>query len=123
MLRKTWAGIFTAPAVGKTGSVGKFERAMPTILVFDRPQRMLTQWFSSSLIVMSASGSSFTYSNSFRAGIVHEPSFFTFALHEVRRLRSRSVAVSDSRSPPASNKYLEGMGSGVLGWTTPWVAV
>jgi hypothetical protein len=29
--------------VGKTGSVGKFERAIPTIFGFDRPQRMLIQ--------------------------------------------------------------------------------
>ncbi len=48
------------PVVGNTGRLGKFERAMPTILVFERPLRMLTQWFSSSLIVMSPSGSSFT---------------------------------------------------------------
>ena len=41
--RSTWAGIFTTPIVGNTGSVGKFERAIPTILVFDLPQRMLIQ--------------------------------------------------------------------------------
>ena len=29
---------------------------MPTILVLERPQRMLTQWLSSNLMVISASG-------------------------------------------------------------------
>ena len=33
---------------------------MPTILVLERPQRMLTQWFSSSFMEISPSGSSFT---------------------------------------------------------------
>ena len=33
----------------------------------------------------------------------NQPIFFTLALQEVRRLRSRSVAVSESLSPPASN--------------------
>ena len=58
--RRTAAGILTTPAVGNTGKAGKFERAIPTIFVLDRPQRMLTQWFSNSLMVMSASGRSFT---------------------------------------------------------------
>ena len=57
MARSTCAGIVTTPAVGNAGRLGKLERAMPTILVLERPQRMLTQWFSSSLMVMSASGS------------------------------------------------------------------
>ena len=60
MLRRVCAGIFTLPAAGNTGSPGKLARAMPTILVFERPERMLTQWFSSSLIEMSPSGSSLT---------------------------------------------------------------
>src|ERR1700729_3374555 len=55
--------------------------------------------------------------------MVQEPSFFTLALQEVRRLRSRSVAVSDRRSPAASNKYLERIGIVVLRSTTPCVAV
>jgi len=58
--RSTLQGIFTAPAVGNTGSVGKFARAMPTIFVLERPQRMLIQWFSSSLMEISPSGSNFT---------------------------------------------------------------
>ena len=58
--RNTCAGIFTILAVGNTGRLGKFDRAMPTILVLDRPQRMLTQWLSSNLMVISESGSSFT---------------------------------------------------------------
>src|SRR5882724_6914589 len=55
--------------------------------------------------------------------MVHEPSFFTFAGHDVRRLRSRSVAVIDSLSPAASNRKLERIGMVVLRSTTPWVAV
>ncbi len=41
--RKTCAGIVIAPAVGNAGRLGKFDFAIPTIFVFDRPQRMLTQ--------------------------------------------------------------------------------
>ena len=41
--RKTCAGIFTTPAVGNAGKLGKFDFAIPTIFVFDRPHRMLTQ--------------------------------------------------------------------------------
>src|SRR6476620_3308929 len=55
--------------------------------------------------------------------MVHEPSFFTFAGHDVRRLRSRSVAVIESLSPAASKRKLERMGMVVLRSTTPWVAV
>src|SRR5215831_849004 len=55
--------------------------------------------------------------------MVQEPSFFTLAGHDVRRLRSRSVAVMDSLSPPASNRKLERIGIVVLRSTTPWVAV
>src|SRR5689334_7370873 len=55
--------------------------------------------------------------------MVQEPSFFTFAGHDVRRLRSRSVAVMDSLSPPASNRKLERIGMVVLRSTTPCVAV
>ena len=55
--------------------------------------------------------------------MVHEPSFFTFAGHDVRRLKSRSVAVIDSLSPVASNRKLERMGIVVLRSTTPCVAV
>src|SRR5205085_4299569 len=55
--------------------------------------------------------------------MVHEPSFLTLAAHEVRRLRSRSVAVRVSLSPAASNRKLERMGIVVLRSTTPCVAV
>src|SRR5437868_14746185 len=55
--------------------------------------------------------------------MVQEPSFFTVAAQEVRRLRSRSVAVILNRSPAASNKKLERMGIVVLRSTTPCVAV
>src|SRR5207302_6839254 len=55
--------------------------------------------------------------------MVHAPSFFTLAAQEVRRLRSRSVAVMVSRSPAASNKKFERIGMVVLRSTTPWVAV
>src|SRR5258708_2928272 len=41
--RRTAAGIFTTPAVGNTGRAGEFERAMPTIFGFHRPQPMLNQ--------------------------------------------------------------------------------
>src|SRR5215467_2445620 len=55
--------------------------------------------------------------------MVQEPSFLTLAGQEVRRLKSRSVAVMASLSPAASNKKLESMGIVVLRSTTPWVAV
>ena len=38
MLRRVCAGIFTLPAAGKVGSPGKLARAMPTILVLERPR-------------------------------------------------------------------------------------
>src|SRR5579871_413324 len=55
--------------------------------------------------------------------MVQAPSFFTLTLQEVRRLKSRSVAVIDSLSPAASKRKLERMGIVVLRSTTPWVAV
>ena len=55
--------------------------------------------------------------------MVQAPSFFTLAAHEVRRLRSRSVAVMVSRSSAASNRKFDRMGIVVLRSTTPWVAV
>src|SRR5438045_201167 len=55
--------------------------------------------------------------------MVQEPSFFTFAGQEVRRLRSRSVAVMVRRSPAASKRKLDRIGMVVLRSTTPCVAV
>src|SRR6266404_4190383 len=55
--------------------------------------------------------------------MVQEPSFFTLAAHDVRKLRSRSVAVMESLSLPASNRKLERIGIVVLRSTTPCVAV
>src|SRR5437867_7115330 len=55
--------------------------------------------------------------------MVQAPSFLTLALQEVRRLRSKSVAVIESLSPPASNRKFERIGMVVLRSTTPWVAV
>ena len=55
--------------------------------------------------------------------MVQAPSRFTLAAQEVRRLRSRSVAVMVRRSLAASNKKLERIGIVVLRSTTPWVAV
>src|SRR5690242_766570 len=55
--------------------------------------------------------------------MVQAPSFLTFAVQEVRRLRSRSVAVIESLSPAASNKKFERIGMVVLRSTTPCVAV
>ena len=55
--------------------------------------------------------------------MVHDPSFFTFAGQEVRRLKSRSVAVIESLSPEASNKKLARIGMVVFRSTTPCVAV
>src|ERR1039458_9582117 len=55
--------------------------------------------------------------------MVQAPSRFTLAGHEVRKLRSRSVAVMVNRSFAASNKKLERMGIVVLRSTTPCVAV
>ena len=47
----------------------------------------------------------------------------TVAAQEVRRLRSRSVAVMVSRSSAASKRKFERIGIVVLRSTTPWVAV
>src|SRR5215472_12458191 len=55
--------------------------------------------------------------------MVHAPSRFTFAAHDVFRLKSRSVAVMVSRSLAASKRKLERMGIVVLRSTTPCVAV
>src|SRR3954462_6381010 len=55
--------------------------------------------------------------------MVQEPSFFTLAGQDVRRPRSRSVAVMESLSPAASKRKLESMGMVVLRSTTPCVAV
>src|SRR6266581_4568948 len=55
--------------------------------------------------------------------MVQAPSFLTLAEQEVRRLRSRSVAVMESLSSAASNKKLERIGMVVLRSTTPCVAV
>src|SRR6266540_1530342 len=55
--------------------------------------------------------------------MVHEPSFFTFTLQDVRRLRSRSVAVLVNLSSADSNKKFARIGMVVLRSTTPCVAV
>src|SRR3954465_7016044 len=54
--------------------------------------------------------------------MVQEPSFLTLAAQDVRRPRSRSVAVMESLSPAASNRKLERMGMVALRSTTPCVA-
>src|SRR5579871_2999374 len=55
--------------------------------------------------------------------MVQDPSFFTLAGQEVRRLKSRSVAVIESLSPAASKRKLDRIGMVVLRSTTPCVAV
>ncbi len=50
--------ILTAPVAGNSATWGKLARAMPTILVLERPARICTQWLSISLMEMSPSGSS-----------------------------------------------------------------
>ena len=50
--------ILKAPVAGNSGTWGKLARAMPTILVLERPARICTQWLSISLMEMSPSGSS-----------------------------------------------------------------
>ncbi len=57
MLRSDAAAILKAPVVGKPGTMGKLARAMPTILVLERPARICTQWLSINLMEMSPSGS------------------------------------------------------------------
>jgi hypothetical protein len=49
------------------------------MLVFDGPQRMLTQWFSSNSMVISASGTSFTQSCVCAHWNSARPYFFTLA--------------------------------------------
>src|SRR5262249_15050110 len=55
--------------------------------------------------------------------MVHEPSFLTLAGQEVRRLKSKSVAVIESLSPAATNRMWKRVGMVVLLSTTPCVAV
>ena len=55
--------------------------------------------------------------------MVQDPSFFTFAAQDVRKLRSRSVAVMVNLPSAASNKKLDRIGIVVLRSTTPCVAV
>src|SRR5947209_689451 len=122
-VRSVGAGNLMARFYGNGATAGKFARAMPTILVFDRPLRICTQWFSINLMEISPSPNSFTYSYNLRAGTVHAPSFFTFAAHEVRKLKSRSVAVMVSLPSAASKRKFDRIGIVVLRSTTPWVAV
>src|SRR5215475_15611452 len=116
------AGIFTS-TWGIAGSAGKFSLAIPTSLYFLRSLVISTQWLSSSLNLISPSGSKRTSSSSFFAGMVPAPSFFTLASQEVRTLNSRSVAVIVRRLPLASTSKFERMGIVVLRSTTPWVVV
>ena len=60
-------------------------------------------------------------SNSFFAGIVTAPSFFTFTSQEVRMLSSRSVAVMVRRLPFASTSRFDRIGIVDLRSTTPCV--
>ena len=117
-LCRTSAVIFTS-VCGIVGSAGKFSLAMPTNLYFFRSLTISTQWFSSSLTLISPSGSSRTSSSSFFAGIVAAPSFLTFASQQVRMLNSRSVAVIVSWLPMASTSKFDRMGIVVLRSTTP----
>ena len=57
-LRKVATGSETEEMEGNSGTWGKLARAMPTILVLERPLRICTQWLSWSLMEMSPSGSS-----------------------------------------------------------------
>src|SRR6267378_156617 len=117
---KIFAGIVTS-GCGNTGIAGKLSLAIPTILYVFRSARICTQWFSSSLKRISPSGSNRTSSRSFFAGIVPEPSFFTFASQAVRMESSRSVAVSVTLLPTASHRLLPRIGIVVFRSTTPCV--
>src|SRR5215470_7475196 len=121
-LSSTAAGILTK-VCGIAGSAGKFSLAMPTILYFFLSLTISTQWLSSSLNLISPSGSNRTSSRSFFAGIVPAPSFLTLASQEVRTLSSRSVAVIVRRLPFASTRRFDRIGIVVLRSTTPWVVV
>jgi len=57
-LRSEAVEILTEPVAGNSATWGKLARAMPTILVLERPARIWTQWLSISLMEMSPSGSS-----------------------------------------------------------------
>src|SRR5262250_354199 len=116
------AGIFTK-TWGMAGSAGKFSLAIPTSLYFLRSLMISTQWLSSSLNLISPSGSKRTSSSSFLAGMVAAPSFFTLASQEVRTLNSRSVAVIVTRPSRASTRRLESIGMVVLRSTTPCVVL
>src|SRR5215813_12272866 len=116
------AGIFTR-TWGMAGSAGKFSLAIPTSLYFLRSLTISTQWLSSSLNLISPSGSKRTSSSNFFAGMVPAPSFFTLASQEVRTLSSRSVAVIVKRPSRASTKRLERIGIVVLRSTTPCVVL
>src|SRR6266478_1012827 len=121
-LSRTGAGIFTSTC-GITGRAGKFSLAIPTSLYFFLSLTISTQWFSSSLNLISPSGSNRTSSRSFFAGIVPAPSFLTFASHVVRTLNSRSVAVMVTRPSRASTSRFDRIGIVVLRSTTPCVVV
>ena len=58
MLASEGAEILKAPAEGNSATWGKLARAMPTILVLERPARICTQWLSMSFMEMSPSGRS-----------------------------------------------------------------
>src|SRR5215813_1922644 len=96
---------------------------MPTSLYFLRSLTISTQWLSSSLNLISPSGSKRTSSSNFFAGIVPAPSFFTLASQDVRMLSSRSVAVIVKRPSRASTRRLERIGIVVLRSTTPCVVL
>src|SRR6266478_8186421 len=121
-LSRTGAGIFTSTC-GITGRAGKFSLAIPTSLYFFLSLTISTQWFSSSLNLISPSGSNRTSSRSFFAGIVPAPSFLTFAPHDVRTLNSKSVAVIVTRPSRASTSRFDRIGIVVLRSTTPCVVV
>src|SRR5437899_10835509 len=90
MFRSEATGSLTAPADGNSGTWGKFARAIPTILVVERPARICTQWVSIRLMEMSRSGRGVMESASLRADMVQAAAVVILAVQLARRCWERA---------------------------------
>ena len=90
-----------------SGNFGKVSLTMPASLKDDRPHATCTQWFSSALKRISASGSERRISSKRRAGTVTDPGVVMAATACERNPMARLVALSASFSFCASISTFE----------------
>ena len=107
---------------GTSGNFGKLSPAMPVSLKEERPVVTCTQWFSSALKRMSASGKERRISSERRAGTVTDPGVLMAATAYERNPIARLVALSASFPFCASINTFESTGTLAFLSMAPWTS-